>query len=116
MPTKVFVYSIAAMILTICAELLFSLWSSMGQVQPVIGHIIKVISFWCIYQAIIETTLTEPFSVLSQAYSSYDAIPHPAIVVDNNGTVSQVNRAAVQLTGKSIEELIHKPVHHHFHL
>ncbi|MCK4834841.1 MAG: EAL domain-containing protein, partial [Gammaproteobacteria bacterium] len=63
----------------------------------------------------VRTTLIEPFSVLAKSSSSYVAIPHPAVVVDSKGIISQVNRAAEEHSGRPAHQLIHKPVHDFFH-
>ena len=112
---KVLVYTVTSMVLTICAELSFTLYTSINGLGFVIGHLMKFLSFWCIYQAIVQTTLREPFTILAQRSSSYDAIPHPAVVVDRNAIIYQVNKAAVLECGKDATQLIHTPVHQHFH-
>ena len=112
---KVLYFLVTSIFLSILAELSFTLYTSFQGVPFVIGHLFKFLSFWMIYQAIVQTTLNEPFSVLAQASSSYDAIPHPAVVVDNQGMISQVNRAAEISSGKTAQQLMHKAVHHFFH-
>ena len=103
------------MLLTIFAELSFTLYTDFYGTAFVVGHLFKFLSFWMIYLAIVQTTLAEPFSVMTQGSSSYDAIPYPAIVVDNNGIISQVNRAAEAFSGRSALDLIHQHVHPLFH-
>ena len=112
---KVLYYLLASIGLTFFAELFFTQYTDFYGVPFVIGHLFKFLSFWMIYQAIIDTTLKEPFSVLAQGSNSYDAIPHSAVVVDNKGLISQVNRYAQQYTGLSSEALIHQNVHQYFH-
>lgn len=112
---KVLNYLLASLTLTIFAELFFTLYTDFNGIPFVVGHLFKFLSFWMIYQAIIHTTLTEPFSVMAQALDSYDAIPHPAIVTDNHGLISQVNNAAITMIGKSTHELFQTPIHRYFH-
>jgi len=112
---RVLYYMLTSLVLTIFAELSFTLYTDFDGLAFVIGHLFKFLSFWMIYQAIVQTTLIEPFSVLAKSSSSYVAIPHPAIVVDNHGVISQVNRAAEEHSGKQAHQLIHKPVHDFFH-
>ncbi len=40
-------------------------------------HILKVYSYWFIYMALVESTIEEPFGMLSKAASTYDTIPDP---------------------------------------
>lgn len=112
---KVLNFLLTSLILTIFAELSFTLYTDFYGSAFAIGHLFKFLSFWMIYQAIVQTTLIEPFTVLAQSSSSYDAIPHPAVVVDNDGIISSVNRAAEKHSGKQAHQLIHKPVHEFFH-
>jgi PAS domain S-box-containing protein len=112
---EVLYFLLASLSLTIVAELFFTLYTDFNGVPFVIGHLFKFLSFWMIFQAIVRTTLNEPFRVLAQASSSYDAIPHAAVVVDNQAVISQVNRAAEESSGKSKQQLVHKHVHAFFH-
>jgi len=112
---EVFYFLLASLSLTILAELFFTLYTDFNGVPFVIGHLFKFLSFWMIFLAIVRTTLNEPFRVLAQASSSYDAIPHPAVVVDNQAVISQVNRAAEKSSGQSKQQLVHKHVHTFFH-
>ena len=107
---------LASMVLTILAEISFTLYTSFTGIPFVLGHLFKFLSFWVVFQAIVRTTLTEPFSVMAQVSSTYDAIPHAVIVVDQKGIISQVNHAASKLAGKPVEKLIHNSVHDLFHL
>ncbi|PCJ60003.1 MAG: hypothetical protein COA79_09355 [Planctomycetota bacterium] len=113
--TSVFHYLIASLIITVGAELCFTLYTDFLGPFFVVGHLLKFLSFWMIYQAIVQTTLKEPFTVLAKTSSSYDAIPYPAVVVDNHAVISQVNSAAEKIVGKTFEEMAHKPIHQFFH-
>jgi len=114
--SNVLYFLLTSIALTIFAELSFTLYTDFNGIPFVIGHLFKFLSFWMIYQAIVQTTLTEPFSIMAQDSSNYDAIPHPTIVVDSQGVIAQVNRAAVNFSGKSAQQLIHRHVHQFFHL
>ncbi|MFH1491315.1 MAG: MASE3 domain-containing protein [Pseudomonadota bacterium] len=54
----------AAVILTILAELAFTFYISVYGFSNLIGHFIKIISFYLIYRAIIVTGLMHPFDLL----------------------------------------------------
>lgn len=112
---NVLLFLISSLVLTILAELCFTLYTSFSGLAFVVGHLFKFLSFWMIYQAIIQTTLNEPLKLLTISSNSYDAIPNPAIRVDENGIIAQVNRAALLLVGDPIEQLIHQPIHRYFH-
>ncbi|MCP4322990.1 MAG: hypothetical protein GY787_14325 [Alteromonadales bacterium] len=116
---NVLFYLLSSLTLTITAELCFTLYTSFTGTTFVVGHIFKFLSFWMIYQAIIQTTLNEPLKLLTISSNSYDAIPNPAIRVDESAVISQVNRSALQVIGKGgnakIEDLIYQPIHQFFH-
>jgi signal transduction histidine kinase len=55
---------IGAIVLTIGAELAFTVYVGVYDLPNLIGHIFKLISFYLIYKAIIETGLVKPYSLL----------------------------------------------------
>ena len=112
---KVLYFMLASIALTIVAEMFFTLYTDFNAMPFVVGHLFKFLSFWMIYQAIVQTSLAEPFSMLSEASGSYDAIPHPAVVIDRYGLISQVNRAAKMMVDKKNKELVHQDIHSTFH-
>ncbi|MBF0382914.1 MAG: response regulator [Magnetococcales bacterium] len=63
---KVLLYMIISMLLTIGAELCFTLYTNFHGMPFVIGHLFKFLSFWMIYQAIVKNLLTDPFSILAK--------------------------------------------------
>ncbi|MFK5894544.1 MAG: MASE3 domain-containing protein, partial [Pseudomonadota bacterium] len=64
---KVLVYMVISMLLTISAELCFTLYTDFHGIPFVVGHLFKFLSFWMIYQAIVKTLLTDPFSFLAKS-------------------------------------------------
>jgi PAS domain S-box-containing protein len=61
---KVFRLLVAAMVITIAAELAFTFYISAYGFSNLVGHYFKIISFYLIYKAIIETGLTKPYNLL----------------------------------------------------
>ena len=61
---KVFRLLVAAMVLTIGAELAFTFYISAYGFSNLVGHYFKIISFYFIYKAIIETGLKKPYNLL----------------------------------------------------
>ncbi len=61
---SVFRLVIASIIITIFSELAFTLYTDVYGLFNLIGHIFKVISFYLIYKAIIETGLVRPSDLL----------------------------------------------------
>jgi signal transduction histidine kinase len=50
--------------LTICGEVVFTLYSTMFSWLNILGHFFKLISFYLIYKAIVEKGLTRPYDLL----------------------------------------------------
>jgi len=61
---KVFRLLIATILITIGAELTFTLYVDVYGLSNLIGHFFKIISFYLIYKAIIETGLVRPYDLL----------------------------------------------------
>ena len=115
LPPDVLKYLLISLVLTFLAEFSFTLYSNFLGIPFVVGHLFKFLSFWMIYQAIVHTTLARPFALLASHSTSYNAIPHAALVVDEEGMVAQLNQAAERLTEKPVEALLHHHVHDDFH-
>jgi len=61
---RVFRLLAAAMAMTIAAELAFTLYIHAYGFSNMVGHYLKIISFYLIYKAIIETGLVRPYTLL----------------------------------------------------
>lgn len=61
---NVFRLLIASIVLTILAELAFTFYISVYGFSNLVGHYLKIISFYLIYRAIIATGLEKPYSLL----------------------------------------------------
>lgn len=85
-----------SIVLTILAELSFTLYSDAYGIMNFTGHLFKFLSFWILLQAIMIKSISEPFTIMQQSSNTYDAIPFPAILVDKEGIIRQVNAAAIE--------------------
>lgn len=101
--------------LTMSAELAFTFYVSVYGLSNLIGHLFKLYSFWLIYEAIIHTTLYEPFTIMARDSSTYNAIPQATVLLDRDGTLRQVNKAACRESGLGATELVGKDCHSLFH-
>ena len=54
----------ASLLLTIVSELAFTFYLSVYGLSNLIGHLLKIVSFYLIYKAIISTGLTKPYQLL----------------------------------------------------
>ncbi len=60
----VFRLLVTSIILTICSELAFTFYISVYDFSNLVGHYLKVISFYLIYKVVIEVGLAKPYSLL----------------------------------------------------
>jgi len=55
---------IASIVVTIASELTFTLYTDVYGLWNLIGHYLKIVSFYLIYKAIVETSLKKPYALL----------------------------------------------------
>jgi PAS domain S-box-containing protein len=111
---------LASICLTIAAELAFTFYVSVYGISNLFGHFCKIISFYLIYKAIIETGLRKPYDLLfrdlkqseealrgSEAIlrQAIDLVPHAIYANDRNGVHLLANRKAAELLGTTVEKL-----------
>ena len=116
---NIYYLMVAAMAMTIAAEVSFSLYTQVYGLSNLIGHFFKIISFFLIYLALIRSGLTRPYAVLfrdlarekealreseEQFRITFDSIMEGIIVVDTAACIVRMNPRACILTGWSFEE------------
>lgn len=106
---------VVAIVFTMGAELAFTFYVNVYGLSNLVGHILKLFSFWLIFIAVIRTTLKEPFLAMSRSSSTYDAIPDATIVVDEGGVIRQVNNQAQNLIADESEIIVGGNNHDLFH-
>lgn len=100
-----------SILLTIVAEFAFTLYSDFSDLMIIFGHMLKLLSFWAIYVALIESSLREPFKSLARDANTYDAVPDETLVVERSGIVRQVNEAVRRLANMGKEDCIGSRCH-----
>jgi len=100
---------------TISGEILFTQYLYVYDSAVMLGHICTFFAAWLIFAGITRTALIQPFVTLARNSSTYDAVPQPTIVLDNQGIIRQANQAARALSGMSQEMLIGLDCHNVFH-
>jgi PAS domain S-box-containing protein len=120
---------LASIALTIASELAFTFYVSAYGLSNLIGHFFKVVSFYLIYKAIIETGLRRPYNLLfrelkhreealRESEERYRAIFEntgtATLIVEDDTTISLVNSEFENLTGYSKEEVEGKRSWHEF--
>jgi len=109
---------LAAITVTIFSELSFTFYETAVSLPNLIGHFLKIVSFYLIYKAIIETGLVKPYDLLfrnlkhseEQYRDLYEEAPNAYLAVGADNCIGQANRSAIQLLGYSRDELTKRSV------
>lgn len=110
---------IASIIVTIFSELVFTFYVHVYGLSNFIGHCLKIISFYFIYKAIIETGLTKPFSLLLRDLKQSeeelrkfktisDKAGYGVLIIDLKGIILYANDALARMHGYKTSEIIGK--------
>jgi|GEM_PF-3206829 len=99
----------ASIVMTMCAELAFTLYVSVYGLTNLAGHIFKLFSYWFIFQAVVLVNLKKPFLEFQrlQEYNRSlfeDSVTGMALCKED-GTFVDVNLAFARLTGYTVDEL-----------
>ncbi len=62
--TRILILMLLSIFLTVLAELSFIFYIGVYDISNLIGHFFKYISFYCLYRAMVQTSLVEPYEVL----------------------------------------------------
>ena len=119
---NVFQLLIGSILTTIAAELAFTFYESVYGFPNLVGHLFKVVSFYLIYKALIETGLVRPYDLLfrnlkkseealrfseSKFSKAFRSSPSPITISSlAEGRYIEVNDSFLQLMGYSREEVI----------
>ncbi|RJP74691.1 MAG: PAS domain S-box protein [Desulfobacteraceae bacterium] len=110
----VYRYMVTAIVLTILGELAFTFYVSVYGLSNLIGHYCKIISFYCIYLALIRSGLTQPYSVLfsktkqneTMQRKMFSNIGDVIVIIDKNGVNRYKSPNVEKLFGWKPEELV----------
>lgn len=92
----------ASIIITILAELNFTLYHSLSDLPVVIGHLLKLISFWLIYLVLIDASLLGPVRQLERIVDTFDAVVDEAVIIDRDGIIIQANKSVRKRCGNTV--------------
>ena len=114
---KVLQWVIWSIIVTIASELAFTFYVDVYGLSNLIGHYFKILSFYLIYKAIIETGLTKPYDLLFRNLKQSEE--RYRIVADNTydwefwlnpeSRFTYVSPSSKRITGRDAEEFIRDP-------
>ncbi len=113
---KLLLISIA---LTIFAEICLTLYEHLNDVPLIIGHFFKLLSFWLVYVALVESTLTQPFKSLLLSTDTFNGLPDAIALLSSNGIVLNANNCAHSFSGATEitqrESIVGQSAHNVFH-
>lgn len=115
MPASLLLSMQLALLAMILSEAAFTRYVSVYGPANELGHVFKIFAYWFVYMALVQSTLREPFDMLSRTASTYDAVPDPALLVRQDGLILQANQAAARYAGVASPNLIGRPLHALFH-
>lgn len=107
----------AAAAISILSELCFTLYSDVTDIFNLLGHVYKLIAFGMIYRAVFIGSVREPFERVVEAEgrmraasfyvrSLIEAGVDPLFMISPEGRITDVNRAAEEVTGRGRERLV----------
>lgn len=110
---------VSSIILTVFSELAFTFYIHVYGLSNLFGHYFKIISFYLIYKAIIETGFTEPFALLFRNLKKSeeetrkfktisDKAGYGVLIIDLEGTILYANDSFARMHGYKLSEIIGK--------
>lgn len=115
---EIFNFLIASIAIMIASEFSFISYISVYGYEHIIGHILKVLSFYLMYRAIVVTSIVNPYDSLfwnlnrSREWfrTTLGSIGDAVIAADSSGLVTFLNPVAEGLTGWKSEEASGQPI------
>ena len=119
-PREVYLLLSAAIVTAIASELSFTLYTDPEAIWNLIGHVLKIATFFLLYRAVVETVLVRPFDVLfgdlkrvtrelSESEERFRATFEQAATgmahIDLNGQWMRFNDRLLGITGYQADEL-----------
>jgi PAS domain S-box-containing protein len=116
---------IFSLLVTVASEVSFTLYTDPYGLANVIGHYLKIVAFYLVYKAVIETGLTRPYDLLFKElkeseealrdsegrYRALVELSPEAIAVQSGSRLTYVNRAGLRLFGAaSLQDIVGKRV------
>jgi PAS domain S-box-containing protein len=119
----VFTWIVSSIAVTIVSELTFTLYTSVVGLSNLLGHCFKIIAFYLMYRAIVETGFRKPYELLfreikreqealkrsAQRYRSlYRKTPAMLHSIDHNARIVSVSDYWLETLGYKISEVLGK--------
>lgn len=116
---------VCSILFTIGSELAFTFYIDVYEFSNLVGHYLKILSFYLIYKAIIETGLARPYDLLfrnlrqseerireseGRLRSIIETASDAIVTIDAHGRVNLWNSSAEKIFGYSYEEMVERPL------
>ncbi len=109
----VFRMLVGSILLTIASELMFTFYISVYGISNIVGHYLKLASFWLIYKAIIETGLQRPYTLLFRELTKseeryrdlVDTLPTGVCRINPESRITYINPAGRKMIGYEEEDI-----------
>ncbi len=115
MDVRTYRLMLASVACTALAELSFTVYINVYGITLIAGHILKLLSYWLVFRAVVRASLSEPWKAMTRGFSTYDAIPDATILVGADGRILEANRAAGAEAGSSTADILQGDCHSLFH-
>ena len=114
---------IASIVVAILSEICFTIYSNVYDLLNMAGHLLKVISFFMLYKAIVYTALAKPYNLLfrglkqselllteerDRAQKYFDIAEVMLVVLSADQRVRRINRKGAAVLGYSVNDIIGK--------
>ncbi len=110
----VYYFLLLSVTFTLLAELALTFYVSVYGFSNLVGHLCKIVSFYCIYKALIKEVLTNPYSLMSKELSEkekryrqiFETNTAVKLIIDpKSGNIVEANKAACNFYGYSEAEI-----------
>jgi PAS domain S-box-containing protein len=103
-------YIFLALLLSVPCELCFALIIGPPGFTNILGHLLKVVSYYCLFRGIVLSALTYPYLKLEKAGEYLERVlnnlPEAILTYDRKSTLTFANQRAGQILGCEPQELI----------
>lgn len=125
----VFIWVVWSILATIISELAFTFYVNVYGISNLVGHLFKIVSFYLLYKAIIETGLTRPYDLLwrnlklseerlreerDRAQSYLNVAGVMLVVIGADQKVRLINKKGCEVLGYDEKEIVGKNWFDHF--
>ncbi len=94
-----------AILMTIAAELAFTLYTGPDDTANLLGHVFKIISFWLIFRAVVISNLQKPYFLLNEQRKVAHELFENAEISLWNEDLSAVKAELKRLRGTGVKDL-----------